>query len=1744
MKTKRKSFFKSVIALTLALIMVLGAAPLSELAGVDWASFFAPKAEAAGKTDIIDYEVLKAQYIAGTKDYPESATVTGNTANDIYNYYIKDDIYSPSLDILNSVREDKVLKAEMVVWEMYSLGGSPSSAIDKIMKGEDYCETLLLSALEKSLEDNNWTKALKSEVAGETKDLRDMFYDLCDVGDEITTAEDAKKAEEGLKQAVKKLYPDKTEKITGAIGDIIEYTKRITEIIQKVVAYSKLLDIDEYSKEWLAEMRLMNEQTVNDSDMRVALDRLVKASSSEGNFANVSLMLGVETTVKWILETGIKEGIKALCKGDRVVFAIFTGLSVGKTICNIFFATDDVCEQLYVMNKLETLQLLARGVARKAESNFVNTENNYYAQIFTKSVDLYFNLITEVDCDCMKEFLKNLYTGGYLKGVLVWLYNAKGDYESAVETLDSFQQTRRNNYNYMIKYCMIGLKLTSEQSYNYYFGNEAVEMTNDAWVISSPYFTLALRDGSPKYIEITGLKDKSLSYINIPSKIGKYPVTKIADGVFAGNENINSAVIGNNVRTIGENAFNGCTNLKSVTIGDNVISIGSEAFQNCISLTSIIIPDGVTSIGDSAFSGCESLTSITIPDGVTNIGDLAFFGCRSLTGITIPDSVTHLGNSVFHSCINLTSVDIGNGVTRIGESAFTACNSLISITIPDSVTSIEGNAFADCYSLRSVNIPYGVTYIGSYAFASCWSLTDITIPGSVERIEPWLFQDCERLDLIVLENGVKYIDEEALCFAGVNLTIDIPDSVIEINENAFHLCTGLYAINVGKGNKNYSSKDGVLFNKDQTKIIQYPAMNYRYEYTIPDSVTDIAKNAFVNCQNLDKIVLHKKMTSLEKDIFDDSGIESVEITCPQIQKTFKGCDDFEHVIIGDGVETIEDSAFSGLNNIKSVVISDGVISVGPRAFKSCKGLNDVTIGNGVTSIGDYAFQYCENLMNIKIPDNVTSIGDGAFWGCTNLKSATISNNVTSIGYSVFSDCAGLTSIKIPESVTSIGSWAFGRCTGLTNITIPNSVASIGYSAFYGCTGLISIIIPNSVTSIGDSAFSGCKSLKNVTIPDSITSIGDSVFWGCNGLEGITIPDSVTIIEDSAFRGCTGLTSITIPVSITRIGEAAFSNCTGITETYYPGTEKQWKKISIGANNAPLTNYVIYEYNVEKPYYGSGTCGKNLSWKLYTDGTLAISGTGAMDNFTSLSNSPWYNLRSKIKSINIPKGVASIGNYAFCDCYNLTSLIIPDSVVAIGDFAFSGCASLTKVTVGNGVTSIGKSAFSGCTGLTDIIIPDSVTTIGDSAFLGCTSLIKATVGNGVTSIGKSAFSGCTGLTDIIIPDNVVDIGDSAFSGCTGLTKVTVGNGVTSIGNFAFSVCEGLTSIAIPDSVISIGGCAFYDCKNLESITIGNGVTNIGENAFEGCASLTNIAIPNSVTSIGDEAFVRCARLKSITVDDNNKKYSSKDGVLFNKDKTVIIQCPAGNQRTAYMMPDGVIIIGEKAFYECTSLISITIPNSVKRIGSWAFYGCAGLTSITIPGSVTSINFGAFQVCNNLTSITIPKSVTNIEDEAFYACNRLTDVYYSGTEAEWKKISIDVLNDELKNATIHYNANPCTNHSWSEWTVIQPATAEAEGLRERTCLVCGEKETEVIPKLDFIYGDVNGDGKINGRDAIKLAKYLAAYDEDKGESSVAVSPGADVNGDGKINGRDLVKLRKYLANYDESTGQSSVKLGPSH
>ena len=347
---------------------------------------------------------------------------------------------------------------------------------------------------------------------------------------------------------------------------------------------------------------------------------------------------------------------------------------------------------------------------------------------------------------------------------------------------------------------------------------------------------------------------------------------------------------------------------------------------------------------------------------------------------------------------------------------------------------------------------------------------------------------------------------------------------------------------------------------------------------------------------------------------------------------------------------------------------------------------------------------------------------------------------------------------------------------------------------------------------------------------------------------------------------------------------------------------------------------------------------------------------------------------------------------------------------------------------------------------------TVTSIGGSAFRYCTSLTSVTIPDSVTSIGGWAFTDCASLTSVTIPDGVTSIGEYTFSWCTSLTSATIPDSVTSIGEFAFHNCKSLTSMTIPRSVVSIGYDAFGWCESLTSVTILDGVRSIGNSAFTDCKSLTSVTIPNSVTSIGRGAFSSCASLTGIWVAEGNSHYvSDASGVLFNKDKTTLVQCP----------------------------------------GAFAVY--------TIPGSVTSIGDDAFSGCASLTSVTIPDSVTSIGNYAFSCCGSLTDVYFTGTETAWNCITIGTANDALKNANIHYNyvshthsykdvvtAPTCTEkgytthtcscgdsyvdtyvdalgHAWDSGTVTKQPTATETGIKTYTCTRCSETKTETIPKL---------------------------------------------------------------------------------
>ena len=300
--------------------------------------------------------------------------------------------------------------------------------------------------------------------------------------------------------------------------------------------------------------------------------------------------------------------------------------------------------------------------------------------------------------------------------------------------------------------------------------------------------------------------------------------------------------------------------------------------------------------------------------------------------------------------------------------------------------------------------------------------------------------------------------------------------------------------------------------------------------------------------------------------------------------------------------------------------------------------------------------------------------------------------------------------------------------------------------------------------------------------------------------------------------------------------------------------------------------------------------------------------------------------------------------------------------------------------GKKVTSIDDRAFYRCDSLISIIIPDSVAKISANPFAYCSTL-------------KSIFVSSEHPYFFAIDGVLFRKADScliSYPKGREYTTYNIPQGITAIGNSAFFCCDSLISVAIPDSVISIGDSAFSCCKSLTSITIPDSVTSIGDSAFSDCDSLTSITIPDFVTQIGVNPFVFCSSLKSIFVSPDHPYFAVIDDVLFRKADKTLISYPEGKASSTYTIPQGIISIGDGAFFDNSSLKSITIPDSVISIGDWAFSSCDSLTSITIPDSVTSIGVGAFESCYSLTSITIPDSVTSIGDWAFASCDSLTTV----------------------------------------------------------------------------------------------------------------------------------------------------------
>lgn len=366
----------------------------------------------------------------------------------------------------------------------------------------------------------------------------------------------------------------------------------------------------------------------------------------------------------------------------------------------------------------------------------------------------------------------------------------------------------------------------------------------------------------------------------------------------------------------------------------------------------------------------------------------------------------------------------------------------------------------------------------------------------------------------------------------------------------------------------------------------------------------------------------------------------------------------------------------------------------------------------------------------------------------------------------------------------------------------------------------------------------------------------------------------------------------------------------------------------------------------------------------------------------------------------------LGLLASVACADFEYRIEPDNSLTITNYTGGGGdISVPELIDGHRVAEIGPAAFADCDVLAGITLPASVVTIGAGAFRYCYNLASVNLGNGVAMIADYAFYSCTSLTNIVLGTNVSTIGNGVFFYCGSLKGIAIPARVTAIGETALQNCSALAEIVVAEgnpAFASSNGVLFdktmttlIQCPGGKAgdYAIPPGVAAVGNEAFRYCYSLTGIAMPASLATIGEAAILNGPSLVAFQVDEGNADFSSLDGVLFNKEQSLLIQCPGG-KIGSYAVPAGVTAIGDAAFYECSSLADITFPDSLTSIGNDAFYNCTALIRIKFGGNVFTIGSKVFFGCSKLEKVTIPENVASIGTDAFIGCAGLVAVCFEG------------------------------------------------------------------------------------------------------------------------------------------------------
>ncbi len=571
------------------------------------------------------------------------------------------------------------------------------------------------------------------------------------------------------------------------------------------------------------------------------------------------------------------------------------------------------------------------------------------------------------------------------------------------------------------------------------------------------------------------------------------------------------------------------------------------------------------------------------------------------------------------------------------------------------------------------------------------------------------------------------------------------------------------------------------------------------------------------------------------------------------------------------------------------------------------------------------------------------------------------------------DVVPYTYVTLPDNTIEIRSYTGHR----RYITIPNKienkdVTSIGDFAFSGNSRIREVNLPNKLNNIGSYAFSDCSNLVSMTIPDGVKELGSCAFSNDNRLSEIIISDnsSLTKIGDFAFTNC-NLFIFEVPKNVTYLNGSSFNGCRMITSY----------NVKKGNQSFISDNGILY--NKTRSTLVAYPANKNDKEFKVLDKTSIIG--------------PYAFACSKIENINLNK-VSSISNAAFINS-SLTNLNILDSVKEIGELSFAYCYDLKELTIGHGLNNISSGAFLYNTSLENIVIPNNIQYILGGVF--------------------GAFENCFALKDVAFEDNskLVLIDKSAFASCN-LQNISIPKNVVEIRDCAFSLNYNLNLVTFDkDSVLkSIGEKTFIYNYSLSNISLPNSLTNIGSFAFSE-TNLNEVTIPSSLTSFGEGAFASCNNLENIYVETNNKNYVSIDGVVYSKNKEILIEYPSGKKIYSYTINNSTKKIGGYAFYGSNNLSSIYLSENLEEIDEYAFAYVSNLSFINITDNVTSIGRYAFSYDYNLSSInftnnsklprisfasfsncgitafTIPSNVSTISQYAFSGCDNLTQIIFA-------------------------------------------------------------------------------------------------------------------------------------------------------